>query len=378
MNIKKTKWHSYCTGDLAKGCRLCVKGKKLVLFITGLCAQKCFYCPVSEHKYGKDVVYANEWKVEDINNPKEMLEEARLTEAEGAGITGGDPLVNVDRCVQYIKILKQRYGKKFHIHLYTPLKLVNEERLQKLYDAGLDEIRFHPDLDDDSLWQKIELAKKYDWSIGVEIPAVPGYEEKTKKLIDYIADKVEFLNLNELERSDTTAAHYKLDLMGFKTRDDISYGVAGSEETALELLDYAKTKGLIGHYCTAKLKDAVQLRTRIQKRAENAALSTDAITDEGTLVRGVAYLPELAPGFGYHDKLKTAKKEEKMPKLLELKEKLKKKSINATIDEKKFRLLLSEKQARNKKEEIKQLGLKPAIVEEYPTADATEVDIEFL
>ncbi len=378
MNIKKTKWHSYCTGDLAKGCRLCVKGKKLVLFITGLCAQKCFYCPVSEHKYGKDVVYANEWKVEDINNPKEMLEEARLTEAEGAGITGGDPLVNVDRCVQYIKILKQRYGKKFHIHLYTPLKLVNEERLQKLYDAGLDEIRFHPDLDDDSLWQKIELAKKYDWSIGVEIPAVPGYLEKTKKLIDYIADKVEFLNLNELERSDTTAEHYKLDLMGFKTRDDISYGVAGSEETALELLDYAKTKGLIGHYCTAKLKDAVQLRTRIQKRAENAALSTDAITDEGTLVRGVAYLPELAPGFGYHEKIKTVKKEEIMPKLLELKEKLKKKGINATIDEKKFRLLLSEKQARNKKEEIKQLGLKPAIVEEYPTADATEVDIEFI
>lgn len=377
MNIKKTKWHSYCTGDLAKGCRLCVKGKKLVLFITGLCAQRCFYCPVSEHKYGKDVVYANEWKVEDINEPKELLEEARLTEAEGAGITGGDPLVNVDRCVKYIKILKQKYGKKFHIHLYTPLKLVTEERLQKLYDAGLDEIRFHPDLDDNSLWTRIELAKKYDWSIGVEIPAVPGYEEKIKKLIDYIADKVEFLNLNELERSDTTAAHYKLDEMGYKTRDEISYGVEGSEKTALELLDYAKSKGLIGHYCTAKLKDAVQLRTRIQRRAENAALETDEITTEGTLVRGVAYLPELSPGFGYHEKLKNVKKEEIMPKLLELKEKLAKIGIKTSTD-KKLRLLMSEKQIRNKKEEIKKLGLKPAVVEEYPTEDATEVDIEFI
>ena len=373
MKIKKTKWHSYCTGDLAKGCRLCVKGKKLVLFITGLCAQKCFYCPVSEHKYGKDVVYANEWKVEDIENPKELLEEAKLTEAEGAGITGGDPLVNVDRCVKYIRILKQRYGKKFHVHLYTPLKLVNEERLQKLYEAGLDEIRFHPDLDDDSLWNRIELAKKYKWSIGVEIPAVPGYEEKIKKLIDYIADKVEFLNLNELERSDTTAAHYKLDEMGYKTRDEISYGVQGSEKTALELLDYAKTKGITGHYCTAKLKDAVQLRTRIQRRAENAALDTDEITDEGTLIRGAAYLPDLAPGFGYHEKLKNVKKEEIMPKLLALKEKL-----PGVIDEKKFRFLMSEKQARSKKEEIKKLGLKPAVVEEYPTEDATEVDIEFI
>ncbi|VVB81861.1 Radical SAM superfamily protein [uncultured archaeon] len=378
MHIKKTKWHSYCTGDLAKGCRMCVKGKKLVLFITGLCGQRCFYCPVSEHKYGKDVVYANEWQVEDINEPKELIKEAELTEAEGAGITGGDPLVNVDRCVKYINILKKRFGKKFHIHLYTPLKLVNEERLQKLYDAGLDEIRFHPDLDDNSLWTRLELAKKYDWSIGVEIPAVPGYGEKIKKLIDYIADKVEFLNLNELERSDTTAAHYKLDEMGFKMKDNISYGVEGSEKTALELLEYAKSKGLTGHYCTAKLKDAVQMRTRIQKRAENTALQTDVITDEGTLIRGIAYLPDLSPGFGYHEKIKNANKQEIIPKLNEFKDKLAKTGINAVVDEKKLRLLMSEKIIQKKKQEIKQLGLKPAIVEEYPTADATEVDIEFI
>ncbi|MBW2969595.1 radical SAM protein [Candidatus Woesearchaeota archaeon] len=372
--MKKTKWHSHSTGKLPKGCRLCVKGKKLVLFITGLCGQRCFYCPVSEHKYGKDCIYANEWQVKDPENPKELFEEVKLTQAEGAGITGGDPLVNVDRCVKYIKLLKQRFGKKFHIHLYTPLKLVTEERLQKLYDAGLDEIRFHPDLDDDSLWPRLELAKKYKWDIGVEIPVVPGYEEKTKKLIDYLKGKIDFLNLNELERSDTTAAHYKLDEMQYKTKDDISYAIEKSQETAIELGRYAETKGIPVHCCTAKLKDAVQLRTRIQRRAENTALDTDIITEEGTLIRGVAYLPELAPGFGYKEKVKNANREETIQKLKELKEKL----GTGTIDEKKLRILISEKTAENKKEEIKKLGMKPAIVEEYPTEDATEVDIQFI
>ncbi|MEK6823280.1 MAG: radical SAM protein, partial [Nanoarchaeota archaeon] len=139
--LAKTPYHSWRTGPLAKGCRLCVRGEKLVLFVTGLCAQRCFYCPISEHKFGKDVVYANEWRVEDPAHPRELLEEARLTRASGAGITGGDPLANVDRCCSYIRLLKRTFGKAFHIHLYTPLRLVTKERLAKLAKAGLDEIR---------------------------------------------------------------------------------------------------------------------------------------------------------------------------------------------------------------------------------------------
>jgi organic radical activating enzyme len=133
---------------------MCVEGRKLVLFITGLCTQRCFYCPVSEKKFGHDVVFANEWQIQDPANPMEMFQEAELTQAKGAGITGGDPLVKLDRCVQYIKLLKDKYGKQFHIHLYTPPKLVTKEALQKLYDAGLDEIRFHPNLKDDKDWHK--------------------------------------------------------------------------------------------------------------------------------------------------------------------------------------------------------------------------------
>ncbi len=373
QTIQRTKWHSYSTGKLPKGCELCVEGKKLVLFVTGFCAQRCFYCPISEQKFGKDVIFANEWQVADSKNPVELLKEAELTEAEGVGITGGDPLVQVDRCCTYIKMLKEKFGKKFHVHLYTPLKLVTEERLQKLYAAGLDEIRFHPNLDDDSLWSRIELARKYDWDIGVEIPAIPGYEEKTRKLIDYLAGKVDFLNLNELERSDTQAAHYKLDEMKFKTRDSVSYGVAGSAKTALEMLKYAKSKGIPAHFCTAKLKDCVQMLQRLLRRAKNIALPGDRITEEGTLIRGCAYLPELAPGFDYKERIKNAEKTEALKELSRLKE-----NIGGAIDETKLRLLLPEKKVLQNAKKIKQLGFIPAIVEEYPTADATGINIDFL
>ena len=46
----KTGFCSYRNKSLAKGCKLCIKGRKLVLFVTGLCSNRCNYCPLSEQK----------------------------------------------------------------------------------------------------------------------------------------------------------------------------------------------------------------------------------------------------------------------------------------------------------------------------------------
>ena len=84
--MQKTKYYSWNSGKLPKGCQLCVKGEKLVLFITGLCPRNCFYCPISDQKYKKDVIYADEWLVK---KEEEIIEEARLIGAKGAGIKAG-------------------------------------------------------------------------------------------------------------------------------------------------------------------------------------------------------------------------------------------------------------------------------------------------
>ncbi|MEM4260528.1 MAG: radical SAM protein [Candidatus Woesearchaeota archaeon] len=381
-SIQKTPYYSWKIGALAKGCQECVKGNKLVLFITGLCSKRCFFCPISDQKWLKDDVYANEWKVK---SDKDIIEEAKLTDAKGAGFTGGDPLVRFERTIRYIRLLKKKFGKDFHIHLYTPLELLNFEKLKKLYEAGLDEIRFHPDLENRIHWNKIKLAKNFKWKTGIEIPAIPGFEKKIKELIDFSKDQIDFLNINELEMSDTNMN--KLVDRGFRTKNNLSYGVRGSDYLAKKLLKYSIGKINNVHYCTCTLKDKIQMANRIKKRAKNIALSFDKISNYGTLIRGVIYQKDLIPGFNYRKKiwnLKNNKKKEMriIRKLNNIKTKLYKKYAitknNIIIDTIKYRLIINQKILNKIKENIKKEGLIPAIIEEYPTHDSFEIEINFI
>jgi pyruvate formate-lyase activating enzyme-like uncharacterized protein len=377
--IPINRYFSYNLHELPLGCRYCVRGEKLVIFITGICPRKCYFCPVSDQKYQHDVIFANERKVFSVDD---VLAEAKQMQAKGAGITGGDPLSKLDRTIEYIKRLKQEFGKSFHIHLYTSLDLVTEETLSKLYTAGLDEIRFHLDLEDKKLWEKLALVKKHSWSVGVEIPLIPNKEKETFELLEFVKDKVDFLNLNELEVADNSQS--KLSELGFQTKDQLSYGITGSLELGLKLLELAQKKNytLPMHLCTAKLKDAVQLSNRIKREAENAKRAFDLVDEEGLLTRGALYLPELAPGFGYREKLQKADLTSLVQKLIPLRERVKKElrlsDVDIIIDEVKPRLLLAKKHMKQNRKLFQKLGLVAAIVTEYPTADSMEVEVEML
>jgi len=120
------------TGSLPKGCRLCGTGGKLVLFVTGLCGKGCFYCPLSTEKRGKDAVFANEKRVA---SDRDIIDEAKLIDAAGTGITGGDPLAVPARTIRYIRMLKRRFGKGHHIHLYTAT--ADEKMVDRLANAAL-------------------------------------------------------------------------------------------------------------------------------------------------------------------------------------------------------------------------------------------------
>ncbi|MFH1071820.1 MAG: radical SAM protein [Nanoarchaeota archaeon] len=380
MKAYNTKQYSYAAGMLAEGCQQCVRGEKTVLFITGLCGQGCYYCPLSDQKYGRDVVFANEWEVgKDI---RKLFKEIEFCSSKGAGITGGDPLVTLQRTTRWIRLLKKRFGKRFHIHLYTPLRLVNEKRLHALYSAGLDEIRFHPDIEKEEDWKKIILAKKYSWKVGVEVPVIPGKKANYKMLIDYIsAIPIDFLNLNELETADNKVS--KVGAKGFRTKNRLSYGIRGSEHLGKELVKYCATKNLAAHYCSATLKDRVQLANRIKKRAKNIAQLFDVVTNEGLLVRGAIY-DDIVPGAGYRKRIARINQDKKakgkiIKKLSLLRKKIMKEhhvlKQYITVDDQKLRILI----APWLLEKIhKHLNNSSAIVTEYPTHDQFEVEVAFL
>lgn len=257
----------------------------MVLFVTGLCSFHCFYCPVSDEKMYKDVIYADEKRVEE---DADVLEEARAIRAKGAGITGGDPLEAVDRTCHYIRLLKGEFGPEFHTHLYT--MSTDPDKIRKLAEAGLDELRFHVP---PGLWARagtsgfvdaVRLAKSLGMTVGVEVPLIPEREEDLVKLVEWAeSEGLSFVNLNEMEYSDANFARMKV--RGYEIKHEFSYGVKGADQVALRLLE--RPWGITVHYCTSGYKDAWQLRTRIKRRAENVARPWDVITEDGTLVKGI-------------------------------------------------------------------------------------------
>jgi pyruvate formate-lyase activating enzyme-like uncharacterized protein len=284
VELKGLPRNSLAKGPLPRGCRLCARGSKLVLLATGLCSSACYYCPLSEAKVDRDVVFADEMRVRAW---RDIVTEAEAIGAEGAGITGGDPLVVLRRTTRYIRALKRRFGDEFHIHLYTASTDVG--RIRNVVNAGLDELRFHPPV---GLWPRlgrsgypraIATAARLGASVGVEVPAIPGGPLR-ELLAALEATDIEFVNLNELEFSDTNWRELKA--RGFRVRDDVSSGVAGSEELARKLVRTWRGPYAL-HYCSAGFKDGVQLRNRLMRRARRTALPSDVITNDGTLLKGV-------------------------------------------------------------------------------------------
>jgi len=266
-------------------CEICWRGGKLVIFVTGLCSRysTCFYCTISPEKRGKDWVFADEIKVKD---EAEILREARLIEAEGAGITGGEPSLVIDRVCRYVKILKENFGKEFDVHLYTNSVGIDLDSLKVLESAGLDEIRFHTWLEKD--WEKIRLAMDFNFRVGAEMPAIPErmYERKLIELAEFL-DSIgaHFLNINELEFSEGNRSN--LLSKGYGVRTDSGIAVFGSKEVARKVLEYVeKETGIVGYFCSAEVKE-LQVLNRWRRRAKNVVKPYQRVTEQGTLVFGV-------------------------------------------------------------------------------------------
>ena len=286
--LHKMECGSLCTGRVAEGCRHCIDGSKMVLFVTGRCGWNCYYCPVSLEKKGKDVIYANEGRV---YTDDEIIAEAEAMDATGTGITGGDPLLDMDRTVNMIRLLKNRFGKGHHIHLYTAT--IDPEKAKRLQDAGLDEIRFHPP---ESVWKDMsstrlrETVESLDIDVGVEVPALPHRERELNALVAYCREVgVDFVNLNELEFSESNWD--MMEAYGYSVRDELSSAVDGSRETAVAVLKANKRADV--HFCSSTFKDGIQLRRRLIRRAEHTAKPYQQVTEDGTLVRGYIYAKDL-------------------------------------------------------------------------------------
>lgn len=295
---------------IPRGCEICLKGAKLVLFVTGVCDKLCFYCPLSERRKGLDVVYADEVLVEE---DLDVLLEARAIDAQGTGITGGDPLLKIGRTARYIRMLKDFFGEDHHIHLYTSGRHADRESLLRLKRSGLDELRFHPSAGERG---RIGLAKELGIYAGAEMPALPGGEDELRNLVRYMVGvKADFLNINQLEFCPQNALQLKQ--RGFMLASDDKAAAQGSEETALSIKSWAKGEGIEMpiHYCSSIAKDAVQIRNRLIRRGGNAAHPYEKVNEDGLLEKfGI----ELQAGPNYGTRREIAKMAGAPPQMIGL------------------------------------------------------------
>ncbi len=284
--IKSKETNLYIKGrGLPKGCKLCLKGQKAVLFLNGICQKPdhcSWYCPISIERRDKDLTFANEI---EISSKEGLLEEINNIDAKGMSITGGEPLteLNLQKTFEYIDYIKNQKGKKFHVHLYTNGINFSNTIANKLALVGLDEIRFHPPKEN---WSNIELALNRGFVVGAEVPIIPN-KEKMKELQEFIIylNKigVDFLNLNEFEYCFPNSESLKN--RGYQLKQGSVASVVNSHEAAIDLMkDMSNKVSIKMHFCPIHSKDYHQLKNRYLRRAKNIKLPFEIINEDGLLM----------------------------------------------------------------------------------------------
>ncbi|XEO77419.1 hypothetical protein WKT22_02448 [Candidatus Lokiarchaeum ossiferum] len=284
---------SWVQGSLPEGCRLCIHGMKMVYFMGGDCSlpSRCkWYCPLSDERKSSSAHFINELPIKNPTNlnavVKQLVLEAKAMDAAGMSITGGDPLstsAKVDWVCAIIKAIKIELTDEFHVHLYTSGTAFDNLTADKLEQAGLDDLRFHPAEKD---FHRLEFATGRHYTVAAEVPVIPTLENHAYLL--HLADHLDmigadFLNLNEFEMCATNRD--ALIARGFTLKENSLATVAHSHEYANKFLsEFSPRGGLSIHFCSVLSKDSVQIRQRYLRRANKIRFPYEVVNEDGCLL----------------------------------------------------------------------------------------------
>jgi len=271
--FSQTKPH---TGPLSPGCLLCGQGSWSCLFINGKCNCRCFYCPTSQDDLS--VPTTNRLTFERAEDYSDYVREFGFT---GVSISGGEPLLTLDRTLDYIRTVRQKNGDGLHIWMYTNGTLLDQDTVLKLKDAGLSEIRFDLGARDYRL-DALRLAVGHIPVVTVEVPAVPEDRDTLASLIPVLHDEgVNHLNLHQLRLTPHNSRFLK------KRNYTLLHGervtVLESELTVLYLLNRAVLEGfrLPVNYCAFAYKNQHQRAANRKRNAPFIMKPYESLTENG-------------------------------------------------------------------------------------------------
>lgn len=264
---------SISCGWLSKACVECTGVNGSETFSTTFkCHRNCYFCfNFNLADYDKYVQCGCPWEQELA-----AAHEATGGKLAVIGLTGGEPLLNLDDSIAFLK----RAGELFpnaHKRMYTSGDLLTPDGAKRLAQAGLDEIRFSVKQDDpcqlrETVLDNMKMAASYIKDVVVEMPIVPDTKEVMKDWMRRFAQNG-IKGMNLLEFCFPFHSWEEFDKRGFTLKNppfdemfDYGYSgglaVAGSEELALELMVWALDEGLgFGlHYCSLENKHRSEIR----------------------------------------------------------------------------------------------------------------------
>ncbi len=273
LGFKGTKLD--CRGR-SPGCRICGEGRWSCLFINGRCNCRCFYCPAPQDDDAppttNQVAFAR---------PGDYADYVARMGFTGVSISGGEPLLALDRSLAFIREVKRRLGERLHVWLYTNGLLAGEAQLRALRQAGLDEIR----IDIGAVAHDLQAAQRAAGivpCVTVEIPAVPGEEALLRRLLPRMAELgVAHLNLHQLRLTPHNLPHLEARGYSFVEGDDVV--VLQSELAALELIRFGQEQGLPLpiNYCSSAYKRRFQRAAARSLSARHVIKGYEEITESG-------------------------------------------------------------------------------------------------
>lgn len=260
-------WRSW----LSPACLACRRGVGSETFFVSLqCTRQCYFC--FNPNQADYELYTHE--------KRDIAGELRERHRAGAryrclAVTGGEPLLHPEEVLDFLRTARELYPEA-HLRLYTNGDLLDDAMIDRLAEAGLDELRlsvkpFEIEEDRERLYERLAAAVPRIPAVMVEMPVIPGSLDEMKGVLVRL-DQLGAKGINLLEFCFPLFNAEEFRRRGFKLRRrpyPVLYNfwyagglpVAGSERECMDLLRFAADEGLaLGvHYCSLDNKHTTQL-----------------------------------------------------------------------------------------------------------------------
>lgn len=271
-------------GPLSPGCMTCGESNWSCVFLTHRCPSNCFFCQKNHALAEPPEPYTDSISFSSCDDYAKYIE---LFDYKGMSISGGDSLSNFEGSLRHIRAIKKRLGDKTYLWAYTSGLEVSSNKLKRLKEAGLDEIRFNIAANGYNT-SPLKLATKWIPTVTVEIPVIPDdFSRLTTLLPKLYSIGVKHLNLHELHT--TQPNHKALIQRGYTFLHTPTIDVLESGNVALEILEYAVRNKLTLpiNYCSSSYKLRFQEAGRLHRSSPCIVRPYEEINKNG-LIRSIA------------------------------------------------------------------------------------------